>query len=154
LKMILAGGHAEARDLMRFRIEAEAVGRLQHPNIVQVYEVGEQDGLPYFSLEYVDGGSLFAKVAGTPQPAREGAKTVQALAQAMDYAHRRGIMHRDLKPANVLLTNDGVPKITDFGLAKRFDEDASQTRTGAILGTPSYMAPEQAAGKSKEVGPP
>jgi tetratricopeptide (TPR) repeat protein len=154
LKMILAGGHAEARDLMRFRIEAEAVGRLQHPNIVQVYEVGEQDGLPYFSLEYVDGGSLLGKVAGTPQPAREAAKTVQALAQAMDYAHRRGIMHRDLKPANILLTSDGVPKITDFGLAKRFDEDASQTRTGAILGTPSYMAPEQAAGKSKEVGPP
>ena len=154
LKMILAGGHAEARDLMRFRIEAEAVGRLQHPNIVQVYEVGEQDGLPYFSLEYVDGGSLLAKVAGTPQPARDAAKTVQALAQAMDYAHRRGIMHRDLKPANILLTSDGVPKITDFGLAKRFDEDASQTRTGAILGTPSYMAPEQAAGKSKDVGPP
>ena len=154
LKMILAGGHAEAKDLMRFRIEAEAVGHLQHPNIVQVYEVGEHNGLPFFSLEYVDGGSLLGKIGGMPQPAREAAKTLQALAQAMDYAHRRGIMHRDLKPANILLTSDGVPKITDFGLAKRFEEDASQTRTGAILGTPSYMAPEQAAGKSKEVGPP
>jgi serine/threonine protein kinase len=154
LKMILAGGLADTRELTRFRIEAEAVGHLAHPNIVQVYEVGEHEGLPYFSLEYVDGGSLLGKIAGTPQPARDAAKLVQALADAMDYAHRRGIMHRDLKPANILLTTDGVPKITDFGLAKRLEEDTGQTRTGAILGTPSYMAPEQAAGRTKEVGPP
>jgi eukaryotic-like serine/threonine-protein kinase len=154
LKMILAGSHADARDLTRFRIEAEAVGQLQHANIVQVYDVGEQDGLPFFSLEYVDGGSLQSKIAATPQPSREAATMVQALAQAMDYAHHRGILHRDLKPANILLTSDGVPKITDFGLAKRFEEDTGQTRTGAILGTPSYMAPEQAAGRSKQVGPP
>src|SRR5262249_17943880 len=151
LKMILAGSHADGRDLMRFRTEAEAAGRLQHPNITQIYEVGEQDGLPFFSLEYVDGGSLQDKVEGMPQPPHEAAKMVQQLAQAMNYAHERGIMHRDLKPANILLTTAGVPKITDFGLAKRFEEDASQTRTGAVLGTPSYMAPEQAAGKTKEV---
>jgi serine/threonine protein kinase/tetratricopeptide (TPR) repeat protein len=154
LKMVLSGSHAGALELARFRIEAEAVAQLQHPNIVQVYDVGEQDGCPYFSLEYVDGGSLTAKMAGVPQPPRQAAEMIQALAQAMDYAHRRGIMHRDLKPANILLTADGIPKITDFGLAKRFDEDTSQTRTGSILGTPSYMAPEQAAGKTKEVGPP
>jgi tetratricopeptide (TPR) repeat protein len=154
LKMVLAGGHASAAELARFRIEGQAVARLQHPNIVQIYEVGEKENCPYFSLEYVDGGSLDRKIAKEPLTAAQAARMVQVLADAMDCAHRRGIIHRDLKPANVLLTADGTPKITDFGLAKRFEEDTGQTRTGAIMGTPSYMAPEQAEGKTQELGPP
>jgi serine/threonine protein kinase len=154
LKMILAGAHARPQELMRFKIEAEAIAQFQHPYIVQVYEIGEQNGCPYFSLEYLDGGCLADKLKGKPVPADEAARWVLQLAEAMDYAHRRGIMHRDLKPANVLLSKDGAPKITDFGLAKKFDGDSSATRDGAIMGTPSYMAPEQAAGKTKTLGPP
>jgi tetratricopeptide (TPR) repeat protein len=154
LKMLLAGGHAGPELLARFQTEAEAVARLVHPHIVQIYEVGEQDGLPYFSLEFVAGGSLAKKLAGKPQPAREAAQLVETLARAMHFAHQHGIMHRDLKPANVLLTSDGVPKITDFGLAKRLEADSSQTRSGTLVGTPSYMAPEQARGQVREVGPP
>jgi tetratricopeptide (TPR) repeat protein len=154
LKMVLTAAHATAAELTRFRTEGQAVARLQHPNIVQIYEVGEQQNCPYFSLEYVDGGSLDRKIAKEPLTAVQAARMVQILAEAMDCAHRRGIIHRDLKPANVLLTADGSPKITDFGLAKRFEEDVGQTRTGAIMGTPSYMAPEQAEGKTHELGPP
>ena len=106
-----------------------------------------------FSLEYVDGGSLTARIDGEPQPPREAARIVHLLAGAMDCAHKAGVVHRDLKPANVLLTADGAPKITDFGLAKRLQEDSGQTRSGSILGTPGYMAPEQAEGKNSEVGP-
>jgi len=154
LKMILSGGHASATELARFRTEAEAVAHLDHPNIVQVYEVGEHEGNPFFSLEFVEGDSLQKKVDGTPQPARHAAELTFALALAMEAAHRRGIIHRDLKPANVLLTPEGEPKITDFGLAKRIDDkESGTTRTGAILGTPSYMAPEQAQGRTKETGP-
>jgi serine/threonine protein kinase len=154
LKMILGTRHASTADLLRFRMEAEAVAHLQHVNIVQIYEVGEEQGCPFFSLEYVEGESLADKISSTPQPARYAADIMLQLAQAMDFAHRRGIIHRDLKPANVLLSKDGVPKITDFGLAKRFEEeDTGHTRTGAVLGTPSYMAPEQAQGKTKDTGP-
>jgi WD40 repeat protein len=153
LKMILAGAHAGADSLERFRREAEAIARLQHPNIVQVHEVGEHNGLPFFSLELCEGGSLAAKLKGTPLPAREAAQLVVTLAGAVGAAHQRGVIHRDLKPGNVLLTADGTPKITDFGLAKKLDEAAGQTQSGAILGTPSYMAPEQAGGKMKEIGP-
>ncbi len=153
LKMILAGAHAGEADLARFRTEAEAIARLQHPNIVQVYEVGEQGGLPYFSLEFCPGGSLEKRLAGTPLPAREAAALVEALARAMAAAHQKGVIHRDLKPANVLLAEDGTPKITDFGLARKLEDAAHPTLSGAILGTPSYMAPEQAAGKSKGIGP-
>ncbi len=153
LKMILAGEYAGERELARFRTEAEAVARLQHPNIVQIFEVGEHDGHPYFSLEFVDGGSLAQKLDGTPLPPQQAARLVETLARAMHAAHQAGVVHRDLKPANVLLTSDGTPKITDFGLAKRLDGDAGQTQSGAIMGTPSYMAPEQASGKSKEIGP-
>jgi serine/threonine protein kinase len=153
LKMILAGDAASGQERERFRIEAEAVARLQHPHIVQIYEVGEQDGRPFFSLEYVDGGSLAGKLQGSPQPPLAAAKLVESLARAIHAAHQHGVVHRDLKPANVLLTATGVPKITDFGLAKQLDSDTDHTRTGAILGTPSYMAPEQAAGKMRDVGP-
>lgn len=152
LKMILAGAHASPDDLARFQNEAEAVASLQHPGIVQIYEIGEHEGLPFFALEYVEGGCLSLRIAGEPQPPREAAQLTEAMARAIHVAHRAGVVHRDLKPANVLLTDDGRPKITDFGLAKRTDADVTQTRPGAILGTPSYMAPEQALGKSDQVG--
>jgi serine/threonine-protein kinase len=153
LKMVLAGAHAGAAQLARFQTEAEAVARLQHPNIVQIYDVGELDGLPYFSLEYIDGLSLDQKIHRQAQPPQEAAHLVETLARAMHYAHESGIIHRDLKPANVLMTSDGKPKITDFGLAKRLEEDSSQTKSGTLMGTPSYMAPEQARGEIKFVGP-
>src|SRR5262249_1579783 len=152
LKMILSGAHASAAELGRFRTEAEAVARLQHPHIIQIYELGEQDGRPFFSLEFCPGGSLDRKLAGTPLPPREAAALVEKLALGIQAAHAKGIVHRDLKPANVLLADGGTPKVTDFGLAKKLGE-VGQTVTGAVLGTPSYMAPEQAAGKVKEVGP-
>jgi serine/threonine-protein kinase len=171
VKMILAGGHAAADDRARFRAEAAAVARIRHPHIIQVHEVGEVDGRPYFSLEYAAGGSLAQALDGTPRPAREAAELVGLLADAVHAAHEQGIVHRDLKPANVLLTSGGrqppvegapggshpplaetVPKITDFGLAKHLDGVTAHTATGAILGTPSYMAPEQAGGRNKEVG--
>jgi len=181
LKMILAGSHAGVEQLARFRAEAETLAPLQHTNIVQVYEVGELDGHPYFSLEYVEGGSLAEKLGGMPQAARQTAALLEQLARAMHFAHLRGIVHRDLKPANILLAAANVPaavgpggkdrsatnavlvaepapltaftpKITDFGLAKNLESDSGHTRTGAILGTPSYISPEQASGR-KEIGP-
>jgi hypothetical protein len=160
LKMILSGSHAGADELGRFRAEALAVARLQHPGIVQIFEVGEADGKPFLALEFIDGGSLARKVKGKSLPPRQAARLVEDLAQAVHYAHQQGVVHRDLKPANILLTSGKfVPKITDFGLAKQFDSEAgglsadAPTPSGAILGTPSYMAPEQAAGKGKTVGP-
>jgi WD40 repeat protein len=152
LKMILTGPQAEEGQLARFRVEAEAVARLQHPNIVQIYEVGDHNRSPYLALEFVSGGGLDRRLDGTPQEPRAAADLVETLARAMHFAHQKGVVHRDLKPANVLLAEDGTPKITDFGLAKKLD-DAGQTLSGAIVGTPSYMAPEQATGKGKEVGP-
>jgi formylglycine-generating enzyme required for sulfatase activity/WD40 repeat protein len=152
LKMVLGGGHARSDDLTRFRTEGEAVARLQHPNIVQVFEVGEHEGLPYFSLELCPGGSLDRKLAGSPLPPEEAARLVEPLARAMQAAHQASVIHRDLKPANVLLAADGTPKVTDFGLARKLDE-AGQTRTGSVMGTPSYMAPEQALAQ-KAIGPP
>jgi WD40 repeat protein len=171
LKMILSGAHAGAAELARFKAEAEAAARLQHPNIVQIYEVGQHQGLPYFSLEFCAGGSLAARLDGTPLPPRQAAGLIAVLAHAVHAAHLAGVVHRDLKPANVLLVvgqdsnpvgkktglescpTNWVPKITDFGLAKRLDDASGQTQSGTILGTPSYMAPEQAAGKSKAIGP-
>src|SRR5262249_9544231 len=134
-----------------FRTEAEAVARLQHPNIVQIHEVGDHGGLPYFTLEFCPGGSLERKLAGAPLPPAEAAALTEALTRALQAAHAKGVIHRDLKPANVLLAEDGTPKVTDFGLAKKLDE-ADQTRSGAVLGTPSYMAPEQALGQAGQVG--
>jgi tetratricopeptide (TPR) repeat protein/predicted Ser/Thr protein kinase len=151
LKMILHAEHAGAEERRRFQVEAEAVARLQQANIVQVYEVGESQGLPYFSLEYCGGGSLADKLDGTPWEAQPAARLLETVARAVHVAHQAQVVHRDLKPANVLLTADGTPKVTDFGLAKRLDEK-TRTQTGAVVGTPSYMAPEQAGGK-KDVGP-
>jgi len=152
LKMILAGGHAAETELDRFRTEAEAIGRIQHPNIVQIYEVGQHDGLPYFSLEFCPGGSLDRKLNASPMVPMEAARLIETLARAMQAAHDKGVIHRDLKPANVLLAEDGSPKITDFGLAKKLD-DVGRTASGAILGTPSYMAPEQADGQTRNLSP-
>jgi serine/threonine protein kinase/Tfp pilus assembly protein PilF len=181
LKMLRATDQPEPGQLERFRAEAEAVARLQHPHIVQIYEVGAHGGLPYLALEYVVGGSLAQRLEGAPLPPGQAARLLETVARAIHYAHQQGVVHRDLKPANILLQGktttdhtDGTdkekagasssvpsvpsvvdlfPKITDFGLAKRLDVDTGQTRSGAILGTPSYMAPEQAAGKTREIGP-
>ncbi len=197
LKMIRPHDPVTADVLARFRIEAEAVARMQHPNIVQIHEIGEHAGMPFFSLELVEGGSLRDHVAGTPQQPRWAAELVETLARAMHAAHQKGIVHRDLKPANVLMQiadlrfqiadlkasageagsgdprpargdiksailnlnseisdlQSAIPKITDFGLAKQLDADSGQTRSGAILGTPSYMAPEQAFGRLADIGP-
>src|SRR5262249_10422278 len=145
IKMILAGIHADPQSLARFRAESEAVAQLQHPNIVQIYAVGEAGGLPYYSLEYVEGGTLAEQLSGTPVDARRAAQLVEVLARTVHFAHVRGIVHRDLKPANVLLTVDGTPKIADFGLAKRSGSNGSipSTEIGMAAGTPRYMAPEQ-----------
>jgi serine/threonine protein kinase/WD40 repeat protein/tetratricopeptide (TPR) repeat protein len=194
LKMTLAGAHSSREDLQRFRREAEAVARLKHPNIVQIYDIGEHCGLPFISLEYVDGGSLAMQQNGTPLPAPAAAQLVETLARAMEYAHGQGIVHRDLNPANVLLQRannpdpestektgkrlrekeDGppaplpspssvlsgsrwlascTPKISDFGLAKHLNQDSRLTETGHVMGTPSYMAPEQVRGVPGAVGP-
>ena len=157
LKMILSGVHAHPVELARFRTEAEAGARLQHPNIVQIYEVDEYDGVPFLALEYVAGASLEQRLHDQPLPPRQAAELVATLAGAVHHAHQQGIVHRDLKPANVLLADSKEPwqfslKVTDFGLAKKLDE-IGQTQTGAVLGTPSYMAPEQAAGRVKDIGP-
>ncbi|MBL8798626.1 MAG: protein kinase [Planctomycetia bacterium] len=178
LKTILTGAIGNTVALARFRQEAEAVARLQHPNIVQIYEVGEAQGQPFFSLEFVDGGSLDKRLNGTPLAARQAAQLLETLARAIEAAHQRGVIHRDLKPANVLLALDSqvplpasdskdfshlatvhmplataVPKITDFGLAKQLGSNSDLSRSGAVLGTPSYMSPEQADGRGREIGP-
>jgi serine/threonine-protein kinase len=153
LKMIRFSHAADPHAQERFRVEGEAVARLAHPNVVEVYDSGEHDGQPYFSMELLEGGSLARRVAGGPLPPREAAELVRTLARAVQAAHDRRIVHRDLKPANVLFATDGTAKITDFGLAKLLDAEAGQTQTGDVLGTPSYMAPEQARGDAAAVGP-
>src|SRR5262249_20867906 len=153
LKMILAGAHATPDAAARFLAEAAAVAKLQHPHIVQIFHIDEHDGFPYFEMEYVGGGSLAARLDGTPRPPREAARLVETLAGAMAEAHRRGVVHRDLKPANILLTPEGAPKVADFGLAKLVDVEAGLTRADSGLGSPSYKAPEQAEGKNRGIGP-
>jgi serine/threonine protein kinase/tetratricopeptide (TPR) repeat protein len=180
VKMLLAGGYASREQRTRFRTEAEALGRLHHPHIVPVHEVGEYAGRPYLVMEYVAGGNL-AQVGGRIENQELAAHLVETLARAVHYAHQRGIVHRDLKPANILLQmqnaecrmqnenprsdsafcilHSALPKITDFGLAKLLEDELGNslaggpTQSGAVLGTPSYMAPEQAAGQSREIGP-
>jgi WD40 repeat protein/tRNA A-37 threonylcarbamoyl transferase component Bud32 len=153
LKMVLAGQLASDEDLQRFQLEAEAAAQLDHPGIVPVFEVGEHDGQHYFSMGFVDGGSLAERLRDGPMAAREAATVVRQVADAVAYAHERGIIHRDLKPGNVLLDSSGRAKVTDFGLAKRLEGASQLTSSGQILGTPNYMAPEQAAGRAEEVGP-
>jgi serine/threonine protein kinase/predicted Zn-dependent protease len=153
LKMVIGGGHASAHQLARFHTEAEAVAQLHHSNIVQIYEVGDHEGLPYFSLELLEGGRLSDKIDNKPLPPRDAASTVLVLANAMAAAHARGVIHRDLKPTNILLSADGTPKITDFGLAKRLEGDSNLTRSGTVMGTPSYMSPEQARGEGQDLSP-
>jgi serine/threonine-protein kinase len=146
IKMVLTGAHAGQEELVRFLAEAETVAQLLHPNIVQIYEVGTHNQLPYCSLEYVEGGNLTQKLRLALLEPQAAARLVESLARAMHFAHQHGIIHRDLKPSNILLTADGIGKITDFGLAKRVDVGSGLTQTGAIIGTPSYMAPRAGRG--------
>jgi serine/threonine protein kinase len=170
LKMIRGGEDARPEQVARFRAEAEAVAQLEHPNIVHIYEVGSHQGRPFLSLELVQGGSLADYLRGDSQPPTAAARLIATLARAIQHAHERNVIHRDLKPSNILLADGEVmnnqedgqvgrqllaarqPKITDFGLAKRLDTQSGQTQSGALLGTPAYMAPEQAAGASRDVG--
>jgi tetratricopeptide (TPR) repeat protein/predicted Ser/Thr protein kinase len=154
LKVVLTGTYAGGEQRSRFSNEVEAIARLQHPNIVQIYEVGEHEGEPFFTMEFIEGGSLAAQLKGEPRPPATAAELVETLARAMHHAHQQGIIHRDLKPANILIFADGTPKVTDFGLAKLVvGGDADQTRTGTVMGTAQYMAPEQAGGKTKTASP-
>ncbi|MHB8974226.1 MAG: serine/threonine-protein kinase [Pirellulaceae bacterium] len=153
LKMILAGQLASQQDVKRFHTEAEAAANLDHPGIVPVYEVGQCEGQHFFSMGYVDGQSLAARVASGPLSAVDAARLVKSIAGAVQFAHDHKVIHRDLKPANVLLDDKGHPRVTDFGLAKRVSGESELTETGQVLGTPSFMPPEQAAGKLDQVGP-
>jgi tetratricopeptide (TPR) repeat protein len=150
--MLLAGSHASADERQRFRTESEAVARLQHPGIVQIYEIGDFQGLPYVALEYCGGGNLKSKLAGNSLPPADAAHLVEQVARAMAVAQEHRIIHRDLKPRNILLADTGTPKIADFGLAKKLD-DPGLTHTRVVIGTANYMPPEQARGDTAAVGP-
>ena len=147
LKMILAGQLASADQVRRFRIEAEEAGQLDHPNVVPIYQVGGINGQHYFSMKLIDGGNLTTRLEEYRRSHREAARIIATVAHAVHYAHQRGVLHRDLKPGNILLDADGTPHVTDFGLAKHMGAEGGATQSGAILGTPGYMAPEQAAGR-------
>ena len=153
LKMILAGQLADDNDVKRFHTEAEAAANLDHPGIVPIYEVGHHEGQHYFSMGFVEGQSLSQRLAEGPLPAREAADLIRRVSEAIEYAHQHNVVHRDLKPANILLDQSGNPRVTDFGLAKKLKEDSGLTGSGQIMGTPSYMPPEQAGGRRGEVGP-
>ncbi len=154
IKMVLSGTFANPEELARFQAEAHAVAKLQHPNIVQIHDIGTHDGQPYFSMEYVNGRSLAQIISSGPMLPNQAARVVETLASAMQYAHEQAIIHRDLKPANILIGQNGTPKITDFGLAKQLDGNklAPSTQHGNFVGTPQYIAPEQAT-DSHKVGP-
>jgi len=153
LKMIERGMSASPVDLARFRAEAESVARLDHPHIVPMYEASERDGRPYFTMKYVSGTTLARRLADGPMSAREAADLLLPIARAVHYAHVRGVLHRDLKPSNILIDRAGEPHVTDFGLALRVEADLQLTLSGAILGTPANMAPEQAAAARGQIGP-
>ena len=165
VKVLLGGQYATVKSQERFKAEVDAIGRMQHPNLIQVFDVGEYDGRMYYSMEYLAGGNLEDRIGNIPLPARKAAELLKILADAIEAVHEHGVIHRDLKPANILLTSAdatnersgvngfGIPKISDFGLAKRTDVPSGPTLTEHILGTPTYMAPEQAAGRSRQVGP-
>ncbi len=153
IKTIADGPYARSDQRERFRAEAHAVARLRHPNIIAIHAIGEHDGRAYLSLEFAEGGSLAQRLAEKPMSPREATALVETLARAVHAAHQAGVIHRDLKPSNILLTADGVPKVSDFGLAKLLDADSGRTLSGQVMGTPSFMAPEQAEGQSKQVGP-
>ena len=153
LKMILAGQLANDTDVKRFYTEAEAAANLDHPGIVPIFEVGQHQGQHYFSMGFVEGQSLSQRLAEGPFPARAAAELIRRVGEAIEYAHQRGVIHRDLKPANILLDRDGSPRVTDFGLAKKLETNSGLTGSGQIMGTPSYMPPEQAGNGRGEVGP-
>lgn len=153
VKLIKSGDLANVEDVRRFQVEAQAAAGLDHPGIVSVYEAGQEKGQHYIALAYVDGQSLWNRVKESPLPPNEAARIMEQVARAIHYAHEQGIIHRDLKPQNVMLTQDGAPKVTDFGLAKRRSGDSSLTATGQVLGTPSFMPPEQVGGKHGAAGP-
>ncbi len=153
LKLLLAGSRATQAEIKRFHTEAKAAATLKHPNVVAIHEVGEHEGQHYFSMDYVEGQSLAEVIRRTPLPAARAARYVRIIAEAIHYAHERGILHRDLKPHNVLIDAQDEPRITDFGLARQIDVESDLTISGAVLGTPSYMPPEQAAGRRREIGP-
>ena len=152
LKMILAGQLANDTDVKRFYTEAEAAANLDHPGIVPIFEVGQHEGQHYFSMGFVEGQSLSQRLAEGPLPAREAAELIRRVSEAIEYAHQHGVIHRDLKPANILLDQNGNPRVTDFGLAKKLKGDSGLTGSGQIMGTPSYMPPEQAGGKRVRSG--
>ena len=153
LKMLLRGRFASAEDQARFRAEAEAIAQLDHPHIVPVYEVGQLEGHIYFSMKYVQGRTLHELLSAGPIDQRQAALILATVAKAVDFAHRRGVLHRDLKPSNIMIDEEGVPHVNDFGLAKQLSDPGQLTRSGAVLGTPAYMSPEQAAGNRGQVGP-
>ena len=153
LKLILHGTQASPADQARFQAEVAAAAQLEHPNIVPIYEVGEDQGWQYFGMKLIEGQTLSKSFATGPLPERNAAELVMQIARAIQYAHDRGVIHRDLKPANILINQQGQPHVTDFGLAKRITANTSLTQSGAILGTPSYMAPEQATGGRGNIGP-
>jgi eukaryotic-like serine/threonine-protein kinase len=153
LKLLIAGQFADPKARARFRTEAEAAAGLRHPNIVTIYEVGEHDGLPFLAMEYVDGGTLAQCIGGEPLSATVAARYAVKIARAIQFAHAQGTLHRDLKPSNILLDAFDEPRVTDFGLAKQLGTDSELTLTGQVLGSPSFMAPEQAAGDQKQICP-
>ena len=152
IKVLLGQAFASPEDESRFRAEALTVAQIQHPNVIQIFDIGDDADAPFLAVEYLEGGTLETRMTGTPMPIGDVLRMVYQIARGVGAAHAKGVIHRDLKPANILLTAEGIPKVADFGLAKQLGAE-SQTMTGAVLGTPAYMAPEQAAGQLRQLSP-